>query len=56
MKSEITLSEGTGPSSTSQQITHAGEGVEKREPSHTVGGNANWYNHYGKQDGGTSEN
>ena len=28
--------------------TNAGEGVEKREPSYTVGGNVNWYNHYGK--------
>ena len=34
---------------------NAGEGVEKREPSFTVGGNVNWYNHYGKQYGGTSE-
>ena len=24
------------------QITSAGEGVEKREPSYTVGGNVNW--------------
>ena len=23
--------------------------MEKREPSYTVGGNVNWYNHYGKQ-------
>ena len=23
--------------------------MEKREPSHTVGENVNWYNHYGKQ-------
>ena len=38
------------------QITNAGEGVEKREPSHTVGGNVNWYSHYGKQYGGSSEN
>ena len=35
---------------------NVGEGVEKREPSYTVGGNVNWYNHYGKQYGGTSEN
>ena len=28
---------------------NAGEGVEKREPSYTVGGNVNWYNHYGEQ-------
>ena len=27
----------------------AGEGVEKKEPSYTVGGNANWYSHYGEQ-------
>ena len=27
---------------------NAGEGREKREPSSTVGGNANWYSHYGK--------
>ena len=26
----------------------AGEGVEKREPSYTVGGNIIWYNHYGE--------
>ena len=32
------------------------EGVEKREPTYTVGGNVNWYNHYRKQYGGTSEN
>ena len=44
------------PLSISQQITNAGEGVEKREPSYTVGGNVNWYNHYRKQYGGTSEN
>ena len=37
--------------------TNAGEGVEKIYiPSFTVGRNVNWYNHYGKQDGGTSEN
>ena len=40
----------------SLQTTNAGEGVEKRETSHAVGGNVNWYNHYGKQHGGTSEN
>jgi len=37
-------------------ITNTGEGVEKREPSCTASGNVNWYNHYRKQDGGTSEN
>jgi len=29
----------------------AGEGVKRREPSYTVGGNINWYSHYGKQYG-----
>ena len=40
---------------TSQQI-NAGEGVEKREHYHTVGGNVNWYSHCGKQYGASSEN
>jgi len=40
----------------SLQIKIAGEGVEKREPSYTVGGNVNSYNPYGKQYGGSSEN
>ena len=54
---EITTShQSEWPSLVSPQITNAGEGVEKREPSYTVGGNVNWYNHYGKQYGGTSEN
>ena len=43
------------PSLVSLQITHAGEDVEKREPSDTVGGNVNWYHHYGKQYGGTQK-
>ena len=38
------------------QITNAGEGVEKREPSCTVGGNVTWYSHYGEQYGGSSKN
>ena len=37
-------------------ITNAGEDVEKREPSYTVGRNVNWCSHYGKQYGGSSEN
>ena len=44
------------PSLVSLQITNAGEGVEKRELSYTVGRNVNWYNHYRKQYGATSEN
>ena len=39
-----------------KSTTNAGEGVEKRVLSYTVGGNVNWYNHYGKQYGGSSEN
>ena len=29
-------------------MTNVKEGVEKREPSYTVGGNANWCSYYGK--------
>ena len=45
-----------GTTSHKSEITNAGEGVEKMEPSYTVGQNVNWYNHYGQQYGGTSEN
>ena len=37
-------------------ITNAEVGVEKKVPSSTAGGSVNWYNHYGKQYGCTSEN
>ena len=30
------------------QIINAADGVEKREPSYTVGKNINWCSHYGK--------
>ena len=33
-----------------------GEGVEKREPSYTVGGTANYYSHYGEQCGDSLKN
>ena len=36
------------PSSKSLQTINAGEGMEKREPSCTAGGNINWYSHYGR--------
>jgi len=36
--------------------TNGGEGVERREPSYTVGGNVNWYSHYGEQYGGFLKN
>ena len=38
------------------QIINAREGVDKREPSYTIGGNVNWYNHYGKQYERSTEN
>ena len=33
----------------SLQVINIGEGMEKKEPSYTVGGNVNWYSHYGEQ-------
>ena len=35
---------------------NAGEDVEKKEPSYTVGDNISWYSHHGKQYSGSSEN
>ena len=35
---------------------NAGEGVEKREPLYTVGGNVNRCSHYGEQYGSSSRN
>ena len=40
----------------SLQTINAGEGVEKKEPSYTVGGNLNWYNRYEEQYGGSLKN
>ena len=37
------------------QIINIGESVEKREPSYTVGGNVNWYSHYGKHVGSSKD-
>ena len=42
--------------STTQETTGVGEDVEKGEPSGTVGGNANWCSHSGKQYGASSKN
>ena len=36
-------------------MTSVGEDVEKMEPSYTVGGNVNWYSHYGRQYGDSSK-
>ena len=46
MRYHLTLAE--WPSSKSLQTINAGEGVEKRECSCTIGGNINWYSHYGR--------
>ena len=43
-------------SSVNQRAVNADEDVEKREPSCTVGGNAHWCSHCGKQYGDTSKN
>ena len=42
--------------SKSLQAINAVEGVEKRGPSYTVGGIANWYSHYGEQRGDSFKN
>ena len=53
---KVELKQGILWPSINLQITNAEEGVEKRKSSYTVGGNVNWYNQYGKQHGGASEN
>ena len=45
---DITSHQSEWPTSKSLQTINAGEGVEKREPSCIVGGNVNWYSHYGR--------
>ena len=40
----------------SLQTINTGEGVEKREPSYTEGGNVNWCNHYGEKYGDSFKN
>ena len=37
------------------KITNTGEHVEKREPWCSVGGEVNWYSHYGEQYGDSSK-
>ena len=45
---DITSHRWEWPSSKSLQTINAGKGVEKRQPSCTVGGNVNWHSHYGR--------
>ena len=40
----------------SLQAINAGEGVGKKEPSYTIGRNANSYSHYGEQCGDSLKN
>ena len=54
MKYQLTLTE--WPSSKNLEIIHSGEGVERREPSCTVGGDINCYSHYGEQCGNSLKN
>ena len=54
MKYHLTLSELL--SSKRTQITNVSKDMKKREPSNTVGENANWCNHGGKQYGVSSKN
>ena len=56
LQCSITSLQSEWPSSKSLQTVNAGEGVEKREPSYTVGGNVNWCSHYGKKSGGSLKN
>ena len=56
MKYFITSHQSEWPLSKNLQTINAREGVEKREPSYTVGGNVNWYSHYGEQYGGSLKN
>ena len=39
-----------------KSTTNAGEGVKKREPSYTVGGNVSWCSHHERQYRDSSEN
>ena len=45
---DITSHQSEWPSSKSLQTINAGDSVEERERSCTVGGNVNWYSHYGR--------
>ena len=39
-----------------KKILNAGEGVKRREPFYTLGGNVNWHSHCGEQYGGSLKN
>ena len=52
---DVTSHKSEWPSSKNLQTINIGEGVEKREPSYTVCGTVNWYNHCEEQYGGSSK-
>ena len=49
---DITSHQSGWPSSKNLQAINAGKGVEKGEPSYTVGGNVHWCSFFGEQYGG----
>jgi rare lipoprotein A (peptidoglycan hydrolase) len=46
----------TSQNSSNKNSSNAGKEVEKEEDSSIAGGIASWYNHFGNQSGGSSEN
>ena len=48
LQGSITSHQSKWPSSKCLQAINAENGVEKREPYYTVGGNVNWYSNYGE--------
>ena len=38
------------------QIINSGESIERKGSSYTIGGNVNWYSHYGEQYRGSLRN
>ena len=56
IKTAMSYHQSEWSSSKSLHIIKAGESVEKRELSYIVGGNVNWYSHYGEQYGGSFKN
>ena len=53
---DISSHQSEWPSSKSLQTINVRDGVEKREPSCTVGRSVNWYSHYGRQYGDSLKN
>ena len=53
---EVTLQEEVFPFRKVQERASVGEGMGRREHFCTIGGNINWYGHYGKQYGIYSKN